>query len=200
LKILLPILTIFILTSCAGWRLEQTEKVGTFPSLLNSGTTQKLKVALNVLSYDHFYNGELKQSSLTETKKQEQIDSILQVYRDSDLFIFDKKNPDLFIDLEIKSEGSGSLNRVILTYATFFLIPSSSETKFSVKAVFKRANGEVIGEITKIDTVEKWQQLFLIFAMPFKYPYVALKDTLVDLNRAVIMEAFRDDYFREAID
>ncbi|MAZ47162.1 MAG: hypothetical protein CME65_01280 [Halobacteriovoraceae bacterium] len=200
MKILLPILTIFILTSCAGWRLEQTEKVGTFPSLLNSGTTQKLKVALNVLSYDHFYNGELKQSSLTETKKQEQIDSILQVYRDSDLFIFDKKNPDLFIDLEIKSEGSGSLNRVILTYATFFLIPSSSETKFSVKAVFKRANGEVIGEITKIDTVEKWQQLFLIFAMPFKYPYVALKDTLVDLNRAVIMEAFRDDYFREAID
>ena len=200
MKILLPILTIFILTSCAGWRLEQTEKVGTFPSLLNSGTTQKLKVALNVLSYDHFYNGELKQSSLTETKKQEQIDSILQVYRDSDLFIFDKKNPDLFIDLEIKSEGSGSLNRVILTYATFFLIPSSSETKFSVKAVFKRANGEVIGEITKIDTVEKWQHLFLIFAMPFKYPYVALKDTLVDLNRAVIMEAFRDDYFREAID
>ena len=36
--------------------------------------------------------------------------------------------------------------------------------------------------------------------MPFKYPYVALKETLVDLNRAVIMEAFRDDYFREAID
>lgn len=200
MKILWQILTIFTLASCAGWRLEETEKVGAFPAILKSSSSQKLKVALNVLSYDHFYNGELKQSSLTETKKQEQIDSIMQVYKESGLFVFDQKNPDLSIDLEIKSEGSGSLNRVILTYATFFLIPSSSDTKFSVKAVFKRANGEVIGEITKSDTVEKWQQLFLIFAMPFKYPYVALKETLVDLNRAVIMEAFRDDYFREAID
>lgn len=188
------------LLSCAGWRIEQTEMVGSFPQNMKVDPADKVKIAINFLSYDHYYNGELKQSALTDAKKQEMIADIKQVYVDSNLFVFNQEEPDLVVDIKIKSEGVGSLNRAILTYATFFLIPSSSETTFTVNTVFKRGDGREIGEISKVDIVEKWQQLFLIFAMPFKYPHSALQETLIDLNRSTILEAYKSDYFREAID
>lgn len=191
---------LLVLASCAGWRAGEVEKVGSFPKELNESMTEKVKLDLKFVRYDHYYNGELKESALTDTKKQELMEAIREIYEETGLFIFTTENPDLTVNLSIKSEGTGSLNRVLLTYASLFLIPSSSETRFTVSAEFKKNNGQLLGEIEKSDVVEKWQQLFLIFAMPFKYPYVALKETLTDLNRAVIMEAFKEDYFREALD
>ncbi len=56
-----------------------------------------------------------------------------QAYIESGIFFFDEKNPDVIADIQIKSEGEGSLNRAILTYATLFLVPSSSQTTYTVQ-------------------------------------------------------------------
>ncbi len=192
---LLSFLFLGLLFSCAGWRVENTPHLGEYPRDLK--VEEKIKLKLNFSKYDHIYNGELKKSSISDTKKIEMIEEIKQAYIESGIFVFDEKNPDVTADIQIKSEGEGSLNRAILTYATLFLVPSSSQTTYTVTTEFKKKDGHVLGTIVKSDTVEKWQQLFLIFAMPFKYPHSALKSTLVDLNRATIVEAHRDDYFRE---
>lgn len=186
---------LLILVSCAGWRLEETERVGKYPSDVE--VVEKIKLNFVVEKFDHFYNGELKESSLSQTKKLEMIEDIKMAYLDSGLFILEEKSPELTVKINIKSEGSGSMNRAILTYATFFLVPSSSETKYTVESKFIDRDGDLLGSIEKSDTVVKWQQLFMIFAMPFKYPHFALSDTLVDLNRSTIVQAFRDGYFRE---
>lgn len=194
---ILSLISLFALVSCAGWRLQNTDRVGQYGDDLK--VDQKMKLNFKVLKYETYYNGELKESSLADQKKLEMIQDIKDAYIESGLFEFSEKNPDLTVEISITNKGSGSLNRALLTYFTVFLVPSSSETEYTVTTRFVDKENTEIGVITKSDVVVKWQQLFMVFAMPFKYPHKALKDTLVDLNRATIVEAYHDGFFREVI-
>jgi hypothetical protein len=195
LKIVYTLISFALLASCAGWRLESTDRVGEYPADVK--VNEKIKIKINFQAYDVFYNDELKESSLSDTKKVEMMQAIKQAYLDTNIFLLDEKNPDVQANIKIKSEGKGNGNRALLSYFTLFLVPSSSQTTYTVTTEFLDRDNELLGSIRRSDTVVKWQQLFMLFAMPFKYPYKAMRETLIDLNRSTLVEAFREGYFRE---
>ena len=121
----------------------------------------------------------------------------VKAYRDSALFSevhAGFKESDLQAQVKIVDQGEFSIGMAILTGLTLYLIPNSATDEVIVKTTFKDHEGKTLGSFTKSEALTFWQQLFLIFAMPFHSPATVTEETLYDLSRATIIEANSQDF------
>lgn len=116
----------------------------------------------------------------------------LRAYQDSELFTLASTDPsdtDLRAEVKVLDRGEGSLAMAFLTGLTLYLIPSSATDELTVTTAVKDRSGATLGTFERSEAVTMWQQLFLVFAMPFNFPGSVVKETLYDLNRATIADA-----------
>ncbi len=195
MKFIVNFFIILIFSSCAAWRLNDSDKIVTFPKEMQ--LKEKVALAVDFKEYQVFYNGEMKQDEINDQKKLEIKELILKAYEESDLFKLVPKGKATYIaEINLTQKGIGSMNQAILTGLTLFLYPSKSTDEFTITTIFKNQKNEVQAEFTKSDTVIMWKQLFLIFALPFKYPYKELKNVVIDLNRATILDAYHEPFLQ----
>lgn len=116
-------------------------------------------------------------------------DLTVRAYQESGLFSDVKTEPaetDLRAEINIIDRGEGNKTMAALTGFTLYLIPSSATDAVTVSTTLKDRHGATIGTFQKQEAHTLWQQLFLVFAMPFR----SKEEPLVyDLNRATILEA-----------
>jgi hypothetical protein len=77
---------------------------------------------------------------------------------------------------------------------TLYVLPSSASDHLTIRTTFRNGEGDVLGETTMTETVTLWQQLFLVFVMPFKFPPTVTNETIDDLFRASLVEAASKGY------
>lgn len=196
MKFIQSLVLILLFVSCAAWRVNDSEKVTKFPSEMRK--MKKVGIYLNFHTFNVYYNGELKKDAINEQKKREAKELIKKAYKETKMFrLTSKKKAEYIVDIELTQEGESNFNQAIFTWMTLYLYPSKATDKFTVKTVFKDQSGEVQAEVVKSDTVVMWQQLFMIFAMPFMYPYSELKEVVTDLNKESILEIFHEPFMKE---
>ncbi len=76
----------------------------------------------------------------------------------------------------------------VVTGLTLYIVPSKITSDFTVKTTIRDNGGKVLGEFTTTDSVLTWQQIFLVFVMPFSYPRSVEEQAIFDLNRAALIE------------
>ncbi|BDA77646.1 hypothetical protein LPTSP3_g05760 [Leptospira kobayashii] len=102
---------------------------------------------------------------------------------------------DYTLDLEVLEIGDPNIPMALLTGLTLYVIPSYVSIEWKVIGTFKKA-GKVIGVIEKKEKLTLWQQIFLIFVMPFKFPVSVANETRQDLFFAVYKEANQKGFFK----
>jgi len=198
-KAILNLSVIVLLSSCAAWRLQKTEVIKEYSAQIKS-ETQKIKMHLSVDKVTHYLNGEKISEKVEAVDTEKTLNIVRKAYQESELFdLVAKDQSDLEIKLEVEIHGKSDMTMTILTAATLFLFPSKTTDEFSIKARFFKG-GEEVGDIEKFETVTMYRQLFLIFALPFKSPFSISNETLVDLNRAIVTDAYDEGLFKQITD
>jgi hypothetical protein len=64
-----------------------------------------------------------------------------------------------------------------------------------MRTTFKDADGNVLATIEKTETVSTWIELFLVFAMPGRFPTGVVKTVLSELTYATLIEARERNVF-----
>lgn len=113
-------------------------------------------------------------------------------YRHSNLFSDVKiglAETDIRANIHITDDGKGSMALAFLTGLTLYLLPSKASDRLTVETTFTNARGDVLGKLTKTETLTLWQQIVLIFVLPFKFPPSETNAAFADLHRATLVEA-----------
>lgn len=195
LKNILSLIVVVALSSCAAWRTQQTEIINIYSPELKAQKT-KIKTYLSVNNVSHLFNGEKVSEKSDASQNVKTLNTIKKAYEEAEVFEFvTKDKADLEIKLDIEVHGKNDMTMAILTYATLFLFPSKTTDEFRVKATFIK-KGEELGTVEKYEEVTQYRQLFLIFAMPFKSPFNINNATMVDLNRAIVTEAYDEGFLK----
>jgi hypothetical protein len=115
-----------------------------------------------------------------------------ETYVDSGLFasVLESGSPtDLRAEVRISDVGRWSRPLAIVSGLTLYLIPCSGVERFSMRTDFKNADGDLLVSVERSDSVTYWQQMFLVFALPFEMPDTVTRGLLRDLARATLEEA-----------
>lgn len=107
----------------------------------------------------------------------------------------DPKESDYIVEMNLLETSNYNKGLALLTGLTLYLFPSSGNTHFVLKTTFKNKKGDVLGEVEKQEKFTLWQQVLLIFVMPFKYPTSVIKDIQSDLIHYSIQEGEDKGYF-----
>lgn len=195
MKLILNMSIILVLSSCAAWRLQKTEVINVYAPELKE-IDKKIKTRVSIENLTYFLNGEKLSEKASAEKINSALETIKRAYKEAQIFeLSEEEKTDLEIKLSIEVHGKSDITMTVLTAMTLFLFPSKTTDEFSIKAQFIK-NGEELGVIEKVETVTMYRQLFLIFAMPFKSPLNINQETLVDLNRSIVTEAFDEGYLK----
>lgn len=100
-----------------------------------------------------------------------------------------EKSADLFVDINIQTNGRYSQGLSMLTGFTLYLFPSSATDEFVVEATFKNKSGKEIAKIQKRDSLSTWSHLTMIFVYPFKSLSDEVYKCQKNLINAVLVEA-----------
>jgi hypothetical protein len=200
MKILKCISIILILSSCAAWRLEETNPTDKFPTNL-SLEGKKPKTSISFKRFEVKNNSKLDNEGMAEERRKEVLALIETAYKESKLFNIvdeDSPNKDMSIEVDITTHFSGGTGMKWLTALTLYLVPRKTVEEITVTTRFLDKKGELVGMVEKIDKAITWHQLFMIFALPFSStPNTVVTETILDLNKASIMDAFEDGYFTD---
>lgn len=171
--------------SCASFRAGQVQPVSDWPPQ----TSAKKSIRL-ITTYDYMLNGKPMEGAALAIDTQAQ--RVADVYVDSGMFsqvIRDRGETDLVGRVKMEQEEDGSMALAFITGLTLYLVPSKSDVTVRVKTTFADADGNDLGTFEKAEKIAVWQQLFLVFVAPFKFPVSVYTDTIRDLNRATIADA-----------
>ncbi len=102
---------------------------------------------------------------------------------------------DYILDLEVTENSDPNMLMAVLTGLTLYVFPSYVSAEFNIKGTFKKA-GKVLGTIEKKEKVTMWQQIFLIFVMPFKFPLSVMDETRQDILFDIYKEANQKGFFK----
>jgi hypothetical protein len=197
-KFLLISMLSYLFVSCAGFRSQKVAVVGELPGEIRKSNKQ-LRVSITLKDITHVHNTE-ESRKLAKNSQMLKLQTLIEdVYRESKHFKLVKKtdkNRDLDIDVELKRDGETNMLMALTTAITLYLVPSKTTDNYVLTTKFIKA-GEQIGVISKSETITTWQQIFLILAMPFKYPISVENEMLKDLTRSTIIEAYNENYFTE---
>ena len=181
---------VFVLLSffcgCASFRAGNLPPVSQWPPQ----PTMKGKSVSIVVSGEAILNG--KEQEVSANFIEIWREPTVKAYHESGLFSEVKTGlteTDLRAEVKIVDRGKVNLGSAFLTGLTLYLIPSNGTDELVVKTTIKDGEGKTLGTFEKSETITLYQQLFLIFAMPFNFPGSVVKKTLYDLNRATIIEA-----------
>ena len=194
---LISLLLLVTLSSCAAWRAEETMKISKFPTEI--AKKSKVKASINLILHE-VHTGKALDIAKSKETKQASLDLIKKAYNESGVFeIVDQDSPSKQISIEISlvKKVESSLTRDFLTAVTLYLVPKRTSEYYTVNTKFIDKTGVLIGMVEKKETVVMWHQLFMAFALPFNYPSTTKSETLIDLNRASIMDAYTDGLFVE---
>lgn len=203
MKIIKFISIIMILSSCASWRLEETHPTTKFPENLTI-EGKKPKTSITFKRFEVKNNSKLDNEGMTEVRRKEVLALIEKAYKESKLFNIvdeDSPNKDMSIEVDISKNFSSSSGMKWVTALTLYLVPRKTVEEITVTTRFLDKKGELVGMVEKIDKAITWHQFFMIFALPFSStPSSVVTETILDLNKASILDAFEDGYFKDIND
>lgn len=191
-------LFLLFFSGCAAWRAGDVGEVNKLPQDLVA-EKKVFKASLQLKLYEYHMGEELDKDK-SESTKAEALELSKKAYKESGLFeIVDQDSPNkqISIEMSIIRKKESSLTSDILTAATLYLIPKSTNEEITVSTKFFNKSGELIGMVEKKDTVVIWHQTFMIFAFPFNYPSTVKEEMITDLSRSIILEAITEGYFVE---
>ncbi len=187
------------ISSCAGWRVEKSRPVNEFPTdLALKGDDKKPNISLKIKKYEFYDNEELDKEESSETERKKAYALIEEAYKKSgyvNLVSEDSPSREMSVEIELVRKNNTSMKLAVLSAITLFLVPRRSGEEITLTTRFFNKKGELVGMVEKVDEVVTWWQTLMIFASPFMYPGSAKKETLIDLNRATLIEAKSDGYF-----
>lgn len=192
---MLPVIA--MLSSCAAWRSEQTPKMGKLSDSIFQDV-KPINISLSLNLYEVYKDGELIQDKNLTSLQTEILSKIQKIYGENKIFnVVDTDSPsrELSIEISVTRTIESSLFRSFLTILSLYLIPKRTNEEIIVTTKFIDKKGMLVGMVEKKEIVEVWHQLFLIFALPFNIPSSVNSETLLDLNRATIYDAFSDGFF-----
>jgi hypothetical protein len=187
-----------LFVSCAGFRAQKVAIVGELPREIRKSNKQ-IRVSVTLKSISHIHNTE-ESRKLAKNSQMLKLQSLIEeVYNESSFFKIVKrsdKKRDYDIEIELKREGETNMLMALTTAITLYLVPSRTTDNYQLDSKIYK-NGEHVGTISRSETITTWQQFFLIFAMPFKYPISVENEMFKDLTRSTIIEAYNESYFTE---
>jgi hypothetical protein len=178
-------------TGCAMWRAGELPPLSGWPPSSEPGT----KSVSLILSGRLIINGTEKDMELMQLKLWS--DVALKQYHQSNLFSdvrLGLEETDLRAEIEVLYDEKVNLHVFWLSMFSWGLIPSSWSRRFSLTTTLRNAEGDTLGEITLTETVTLWQQTFLIFLLPFRFP--DMTQACSDLHGATLLEAAAKGYVR----
>lgn len=173
------------LAGCAGFRAGQLPEVQGWPPQAENKESVSYAVTggANINGTDVV----VQEAALGNWKK-----LVEQSIRESGLFSEVSEGAakaDVQIDIEILNNGEFIAPLAFLSGFTFGVIPSFATDTFIVKATFKNLDGAVIGVVEKQEAVNTWIHLLLLPLTPFKFPGAEVESVVLDLNKAILLEA-----------
>ena len=98
------------------------------------------------------------------------------------------ENIDIRADVYITDKQRANWMMAVITGVTAYIIPSRVTDDITIKTTVRDNNGKVLGEFMTSDSVITWQQIFLVFAMPFSCPPSVENQAIFDLNRLALIQ------------
>jgi len=102
---------------------------------------------------------------------------------------------DFILDLEVREDSSANIALALVTGLTLYLFPSSASAEITLKGTFKKA-GKEVGTVIRKEKVTFWQQILLIFVLPFKFPGNVMNDIRHDMVFDIYKEANQKAFFK----
>lgn len=102
---------------------------------------------------------------------------------------------DLVADLRVKYTSTATFGWTLLTYVTFFAVPSAYESALAATTTFRNGRGEVLGTVEKTATITTWEHVLLLPVSFFTFPIPVYWRVFDDLNRVTLEEAHRRGLF-----
>lgn len=186
-------LVLILLPSCASFRGNRLEPISSWPPAAGA---PKKTISIITKGFASVNGGAT--AVVWPEILEDWNEIVVKAYTDSGLFsqvVSGEGQTDLQAEIEILDQGKGNVVMALLTGLTLFIFPSSATDTFTIKTAIKDKNGNVLGSFEKKDSVVLWQQVLLVFVMPFKFPVSVVDQTLTDINRATIHEAYAQGIF-----
>lgn len=176
---------LLVLTGCASYSNHSLPEVGQWPlaAPAEAKPSAQLQVESQYLFNDQNRAGGFNQDNLEKL--------LVKEFKDSGRFsavTTAKEHSDIYVSVRVINHERGSTVSAFVTGFTFFIVPGRFKNEFTMQAQFKDANGKVLGNVEKSETVTTWMQLLLIFAAPFNE---SADNVLVQLTRSTLEEAAR---------
>ncbi|TGL98016.1 hypothetical protein EHQ76_13355 [Leptospira barantonii] len=105
---------------------------------------------------------------------------------------------DYVLDIALEDNGEANQALAVLTGLTLYIFPSTASDHFKMTMTVYDGNGTKIGSVFKEEKIVLWQQLLLIFGMPFYYFPSTVRETQDALITSTFAEAYHQGYFSKA--
>ncbi|TGK31008.1 hypothetical protein EHQ12_02895 [Leptospira gomenensis] len=102
---------------------------------------------------------------------------------------------DYRLEVIVEDRGEANVALAVLTGLTLFLFPSTASDHFKVTLNVADKKGNKLGTVVKEEKIVLWQQILLLFGLPFFYPPSVAKQAQEDLITAIFVEAYHQGYF-----
>jgi hypothetical protein len=186
---------IFLFSSCAAFRSQETEQVNRIPKEVRK--SEKIKTYLKYSEPVFYKNGKLDSANISKSDRTKLEKNLRHAYKEAKIFKFvSEKEADLVIQISLVGRTEDSFWMTIVSGVSLFLIPSRAIDKYELTVKFTQ-NGEELESFVKNETLTTWRQSFLIFALPFGTPGSVREKTLIDLNRSIITDAYFAGYLKQ---
>jgi hypothetical protein len=175
------------LNGCAGFRSGETQPPASWPMSKGPG---KQSISLLVTG-EELVNG--MRHDVSQRTIQHWQDAATNAYKESGLFSDVQTDPaetDLRAEINVLRREDFSEAGARVSGSTLTLVPARAECEFAVKTTLKNKEGQDLGTFEKKETFSMWIQFFLIFIMPFNWPWTIDTGILYDLHRATISQAY----------
>jgi hypothetical protein len=190
--LIVPFVLLAFFAGCAAFREGNVPRVkGPSRGAMEGQRTISLEVQGAVILSGKIYQTHPK--TMKDWRKQ-----TVKAYEDSGMFLEvtdGADDADFHAEVMIVDRGKPNAFLAFITGLTLYVIPSKATDEFTVKTTISDRDGKTVGTFEKSETVSLWQQLFLVFAMPFNWPSSVAKEALYDLNRATISDAHAHGIF-----
>jgi hypothetical protein len=182
------VLAAVLLTGCVSYSQHELPDVKTWPPAA-AAPAAKPSAFLRTTAQNQVNSGPAVAASGAQATAWET--SVLETFRDSGRFArvsTAKGESDIYAEATLSNSEQFSMASAIITGATFFVIPSTSENTFTLETVFKDKDGKELGRVQKSESVRTWMHLVLIFGIPFQQD---TRDVVQALTRSTLDEAVR---------
>lgn len=183
---------VMLLTGCASFRDGSSTPMGKWPPA-NPSREKSIVVRL---SGKGILNGKSAEANAAMLKRWREV--AIDSYKESALFSAVKsgtESGDIYADIEVLDEGKGSQALAFLSGLSLMTIPATGSDTLTIRTTYKDGNGTVLGTYSKTEKVDFWIHLFLLPAMPFKFPGTVSDHVMRDMHHGAMLDAHAKSVF-----